>query len=138
MRCSPARLTAVPGAAPLGAIFAAIGATAVLAVGVLHLDRLGVPVCVFKAVTGWPCLTCGATRALAHIWALDPLGAFAMNPLVMASVLALLPWGLADLALLPSRRALSLELSPSLARWARTAAVVAAVANWVYLVAAGR
>jgi Protein of unknown function (DUF2752) len=133
----PARLKAETGA-PLGAVFGAIAAAAVLAIGLFHLDQVGVPVCIFKAVTGWPCLTCGATRAFAHLYALDPLGAFAMNPLVVAGGLALVPWALADLALWPSGRALSLELTPSAARWVRALAVTAAVANWLYLAAVGR
>jgi hypothetical protein len=112
---APARLSAATGAAPLGAIFGAIA-----------------------AVTGWPCLTCGATRAFARLYALDPLGALAMNPLAVAAGVALVPWALADLALLPSGRALSLELTPSAGRWARALAVTLAVANWLYLAAAGR
>jgi hypothetical protein len=134
----PARLRAVRGGAPLGAIFGAIAVVAVAAVGLLHLDQLPVQVCIFKVVTGWPCLTCGATRALARLYALDPLGALAMNPLAVAGGLALVPWALADLALWPSGRALSLELAPSAARWARVLAITAAVANWLYLAAAGR
>lgn len=138
MTAMPARLRAVPGSAPLGAIFGAIAAAAVAAVGLLHLDQLELPVCIFKAVTGWPCLTCGATRAFARLYALDPLGAFAMNPLAVAGGLALVPWALADVALMPRGRALALELTPSAARWARVLAVSAAVANWLYLAAAGR
>jgi uncharacterized protein DUF2752 len=135
---APARFSAATGAAPLGAIFGAIAAAAVLGIGLLRLDQLPFPVCVFKAVTGWPCLTCGATRAFARLYALDPLGALAMNPLAVATGLALVPWALADLALLPTGRALTLELSPSAGRWTRALAVTLAVANWLYLAVVGR
>ncbi|HEY3120956.1 MAG TPA: DUF2752 domain-containing protein [Vicinamibacteria bacterium] len=138
MTRGPARFSATAGAAPLGAIFGAVTAAAVLGIGLLRLDQLPFPVCVFKVVTGWPCLTCGATRAFARLYALDPLGALAMNPLAVAAGLALVPWALADLALLPSGRALTLELTPSAGRWARALAVTLAVANWLYLAAVGR
>jgi len=136
----PARTTlrARPGGTPLGAILAACALVAIAVVALLHLDRLPFSLCVFKAVTGLPCMTCGTTRALARLARLDLAGALAMNPLATAGTLALLPWAVADLALLPRGRALSLELSPAAARVARIAAVAAVLVNWVWLVAAGR
>jgi hypothetical protein len=83
-------------------------------------------------------MTCGTTRALARLARLDLTGALAMNPLAALGTLALLPWAAADLALLPRGRALALELSPPAARVARIAAVAAVLANWAWLVAAGR
>ena len=136
----PARtaLRARPGAAPVGAILAACALAAIAVVAVLHLDRLPFSLCVFKAVTGVPCLTCGTTRALALLARLDLAGALRMNPLATAGVLLLGPWAAADLALLPGGRALVLQLSPSAARAARIAVVAAVLLNWAWLVAAGR
>ena len=122
----------------MGAILAACALVAVAMVALLHLDRLPFSLCVFKAVTGIPCMTCGTTRALARLARLDLAGALAMNPLAAAGTLALVPWAVADLALLPRGRAVSLELSPAGARAARIAAVAAVLANWAWLVAAGR
>jgi len=127
-----------PGAVPLGAILAGIALLGVAVVGLAHLDRLPFTVCYFKALSGWPCLTCGTTRALGRLFALDLQGALAFNPLATLGVLALVPWAFADLALLPSGRALEVNLSPALARVARVAVVVALFANWIYLLAAGR
>jgi hypothetical protein len=137
---TPARtaLRARPGGVPVGAILAAWGLVAIGAIAVLHLDRLPFSLCVFKAVTGLPCMTCGTTRALARLAHLDLTGALAMNPLAALGALASLPWAAADLALLPRGRTLSLELSPAAARVARIAAVTAVLANWAWLVAAGR
>jgi hypothetical protein len=126
------------GGVPLGAILGAIAAASVAVVGLLHLDRLPFTVCYFKALTGWACLSCGTTRALGRLFALDVAGAFVLNPLATAGVLLLVPWALADLVLLARGRALSVDLSPGPARAARVAFVAALLANWVYLLAAGR
>ena len=132
------RVEARPDGLPLGAIFLAIGVLGAAAVAVLHLDRLPILVCLFRAATGIPCLTCGATRAAALLATGDLSGAFAMNPLATAGALALVPWGLADLVLLPRGRALAVELAPSAAWAARGLAVAAVLVNWGYLVASGR
>ena len=131
-------LRARADALPLGAIFLALGAVAAFAVAVLHLDRLPILVCVFRAVTGVPCLTCGATRALAGLAAGDVAGAWTMNPLATLGAFMLVPWGIGDLALMTRGRALSLEMAPPAARALRVLAVLAVGANWAYLVAAGR
>ncbi len=135
---SPLRLRAPVGRLPLGAIFGGIGLLATTAVGLLHLDHLGFPVCVFKAITGLPCPACGGTRALGRLFDLDLPGALAMNPLATMAALLLVPWAIADLVLLPRGRALDAELSPALGRVLRIAAVLAVFANWTWLVVSGR
>jgi hypothetical protein len=131
-------LRARAGALPLGAIFLSIGAVAALAVAVLHLDRLPIAVCLFHAITGLPCMTCGATRALGQLAVGDVRGALAMNPLATLGAFAILPWGVGDIALMPRGRALSLEVAPSAARALRVMAVAAVLVNWGYLIAVGR
>src|SRR5436309_5843580 len=44
--------------------------------------RLAWPHCIFLAVTGHPCLTCGATRASIAFFPLDFMSAWKWNPLV--------------------------------------------------------
>jgi hypothetical protein len=127
-----------PGGVPLGAILGTITALATVAVGLIHLDRLPFTTCYFKALTGWACLSCGSTRALGRLFALDVAGALALNPLATVGVLALVPWALADLALLPRGRALHVTLAPGPGRIARAALVLALAANWGYLLAVGR
>lgn len=131
-------LRARAGAPPLGAIFGAIGALAGAAVWALGLDRVALTLCVFKATTGLPCPTCGGTRALGRLAAGDFAGAVAMNPLAAAGAAALAAWALADLLLLPSGRAVALEVSERASRAMRVAVPVALLLNWLYLVAAGR
>jgi Protein of unknown function (DUF2752) len=132
------RLRAPEGRLPLGAIFGTIVLVGTFAVGLLHLDHLGFPVCLFKAMTGWPCPACGTTRALGRLFALDVPGAFAMNPLATIAALVLVPWAIADLVLLTRGRALEADVAPRLGAVLRVAAVVAIVLNWAWLVASGR
>jgi len=132
------RLRAPVGRLPLGAVFGAIGGLGAFAVGLLGLDRLPFPVCLLKSVTGLPCPTCGSTRALGHLLHLDFAGALAMNPLATGGLIALAAWAAADLSLLPRGRALEVEIGPPLSRWVRSGAVAAILANWIYLLAAGR
>src|SRR3954468_1451160 len=117
------RLVARPGATPLGLVFLACAAIIAAGVGLLHLDHLPIAFCAFKAVTGLPCLTCGTTRAFGRFFVLDVRGAIAMNPLAAAVGLALVPWGLCDLALARRGQALALEVSPRFAPFVRVAAV---------------
>jgi len=133
----PLRFVSRPGP-PLGLIFAAIGALATLAVGLLHIDRLPIALCYVKALTRLPCPSCGSTRALGRLFALDLPGAFAMNPLAALAALVLAAWAAADLALLPRRRALGVRITPALGSALRLVAVFAVLANWAYLIAAGR
>jgi hypothetical protein len=132
------RISTPQGRPPLGAIFGAIGVVAGSAVAVLHLDRLPVVFCVFKAITGLPCPTCGSTRALGRLAAFDLAGALTMNPLATLAAALVAAWALVDLVLLARRRALSLDVDRSLAGRLRLGALLLFLANWVYLLAARR
>ncbi len=132
------RFEARPNGLPLGAVFLACGLVAGVAVGLLHLDQIPVALCTFKAATGLPCLTCGTTRVLGHLFALDLKGALEMNPLAAFGALVLLAWGMADLVLWLRGRAVAIRVSGRAAQLLRGMAVTALALNWVYLVAAGR
>jgi hypothetical protein len=126
------------GGPPLGVLFGGIGLAAGGLVAVLHLDRLPVVMCVFKGLTGLPCPSCGSTRALGRLFALDLAGALSMNPLTTVGAFALAAWAVVDLLLLAGRRALAIEIRPRLAFMLRVVAVVLVLANWIFLLAAGR
>jgi hypothetical protein len=132
------RISALPGRAPLGAIFAGIGVVVAAVVGLLGLDRLPLTFCVFKGLTGWPCPTCGSTRAVARLFHLDPAGALAMNPFTTLVAVVIAAWAAVDLLLLPRRRALRVDVSPRVAKVLRVVGFAAFLANWVYLLVAGR
>lgn len=135
---SPFRLVVRSSAPPLGAIFGGIGLLAAATVGLLRLDRFPLTLCVFKGLTGLPCPTCGSTRTLGRLFALDFAGALAMNPFTTLVAVLVAAWAAADLVLLPRRQALDLEISKPFGFALRVAALVLFLANWVYLIAAGR
>ena len=128
---------AAPGP-PLGALFGGLTLLSCFAIGILGLDHLPLSLCVFKAFTGRPCVTCGTTRALGRLYALDVAGALRMNPLAAIGAMALVLWGLLDLVFLARGRALNVELTPGLARLSRYLVVLAILLNWAYLIAEGR
>jgi hypothetical protein len=133
-----ARLSAPTGAFPVGALLLGSALVAGVVVTVLGLDRLPITVCYFKAITGLPCLSCGATRAVAGLAQLDPAAALGMNPLATLAGLALVPWGLGDLMLWLRGRALRLQVAPALRPVLHWGLGLALLLNWVYLIAAGR
>jgi hypothetical protein len=132
------RVSAVAGAAPLGAIFGGIGLLGALLVGLLRADRIPFTFCVVKGLSGLPCPTCGSTRAFGRLFDLDLAGALVMNPFTTVVALLIAGWALVDLVLLPSRRALRVGFSPVAGRTLRIVALVAFVANWIFLLVAGR
>ena len=95
------------------------------------------PQCPFFAVTGLPCLTCGATRCTIALLHGDFLSALRWNPLVFAALCALVVFNLYAAIVLIGRR-------PRLriADWhvreknlVRIAAIGLLALNWIYLLA---
>jgi Protein of unknown function (DUF2752) len=119
--------------AAVGASLAALGGL----VALFHLDHLSFSFCAFKTATGFPCLTCGTTRALGRLIHLDVRGALTVNPLATVVLLALFMLGLVDAALMARGRSLTLQASPLERRGLIILLALAAIVNWAYLIAAG-
>jgi hypothetical protein len=114
---------------PMVAVVAALGA-----LRAWHGAHLPLPGCGFRAITGFPCPFCGGLRTALRLAEGEFGAAFTMNPLVtMAILAAAIGWPL-WLAARPSQRggrdARLLPLGVGLA-------VLATLANWAYLLAAG-
>ena len=116
----------------LGVSLAALaGGAAWLAIG------LGWPQCPFLAITGWPCLTCGATRATIAFLHGDLLQAFSWNPLAFLALCGAAVFDVYAVVVLLGRRP-----RLRLVDWARTernavriAVVCVLLLNWLYLLA---
>lgn len=134
----PLEFEAPRGALPLGGIFGGFAALGCVAVGLFGLDHLAFTVCIFRLTTGLPCATCGATRAFGRLFRLDLAGALLMNPLVTLGTLAVVAWGLVDLALLPTRRALRLGVAKVWQPTVRILVIAAVLLNWAFLIFTGR
>ena len=114
-------------------------ASAVTAAAMLY--SVGAPplACVFKALTGFPCLTCGFTRGLVALSAGEVLAAARWNPLVPLGALAAsgyVSYAVAAIAAGPRR--LRVRCGPAGARAVRWAAAVTAAAVWAWLIVDGR
>ncbi len=123
------------------------GAWVVLLFTLLALERwtgMEVPACLFKRVTGYPCPTCGSTRAMESLLHAKVGNALALNPLMTVLVLVspiLLAWWIA-----PASRGGSAPSSAAPSRSRMTAKawnVVVAVGlvvvalNWLWVIRRG-
>lgn len=112
-------------------VAALAGGAAWLAVG------LAWPQCPFLAVTGLPCLTCGATRAtIAFLHGNFPL-ALSWNPLAFVALCGLVVFDLYAVVVLVgcTPRLRIVDWTKSEATAARIAVIAAIVLNWIYLLA---
>jgi hypothetical protein len=98
---------------------------------------LGWPQCPFLAMTGWPCMTCGATRATIAFLQGNFLQAFSWNPLAALAVGGVLAFDLYAVVVLLSRRPrlriVDWTKSEATAVWIGVTAVI--LLNWIYLLA---
>lgn len=110
------------------------GTLVVTALAISRLTGHEVYTCTFRRITGYPCATCGGTRAAERIFRGDLFGAIALNPLatfiVIATPLLLLWWIAAPPPPLPRKRRVP--------AWAAVLILVGIVAaNWAYVLSRG-
>ncbi|MFZ9200810.1 MAG: DUF2752 domain-containing protein [Opitutales bacterium] len=96
---------------------------------------LTTPACLFRSMTGVPCLACGGTRCVRSLAGLDIAAAFAYSPLVAAAALGAVAWSIWATIARVRGDALRLRLVTD-ARGSlqlRWAIGVALVLNWIWL-----
>jgi hypothetical protein len=100
--------------------------------------KLPWPICLFHALTGHPCLTCGATRSAVAFFHAHFLVAFQWNPLAFLFYCALSIFNLYALAVIVARapRVRIAELTASERKFIRGAIIALFALNWVYLLIA--
>ncbi len=93
------------------------------------------PHCAFRALTGLPCVTCGATRSGLAFLHGDLAGAWRFNPLVFVGFCAIAIFDLYAFAVLimRARRLRVVSAQPPTRKLILTAIVLAGLANWIYL-----
>jgi hypothetical protein len=92
------------------------------------------PPCIFRLLTGIPCLTCGGTHCAAALSQLDLAAAFLANPLIMLSLTALLLFSLLYLSGVLLKKRLQITLSPFEKQGIRISAIFLVAINWIYLI----
>lgn len=95
----------------------------------------GLPPCPFHWLTGFPCATCGGTRALVALSRFDFGAALSWNPLVAVAGILFVIGGIAALSMAALGREVRLP-NPSMG--VRVAFGLAFASNWVFLLATGR
>ena len=101
--------------------------------GVWLAAGLPLPPCAFRAITGCPCPTCGATRCVLALLNGRVAEAVAWNPLVFAGLAALALLNLYAAAVLLARLPrIRLSLSQTESRVLRILFPVMLAANWAY------
>jgi hypothetical protein len=115
----------------LGLYWGSVATVLILAAPVIPRACAWLPPCLFRTLTGFPCPTCGATRAAIALARFHPVSAWVANPLVTLGYVAFLAGGLiAGIAALAGRplaepRRFSLAV--------RAAACSAAALNWIWV-----
>ncbi len=112
---------------------APIGLALVWLVFVTLFEWLGpadATLCMFRNVTGWPCPTCGTTRAALAVIDGRPFDAVAHNPLVTLGATACIVWLVFSHGRRRPQRRVDRRWRAAL--W--TIAGVLVVANWGYLI----
>lgn len=112
----------------------ALAALGMAAWGFFQLG-LTTPACLFRKITGMPCLACGGTRCVRSLAGLDITAAFAYSPLVAAVALGAAAWSLWAVIARMRGDALRLRLVTDARgslqlRWAIGGALVL---NWIWL-----
>jgi Protein of unknown function (DUF2752) len=101
----------------------------------LHLPW---PICLFHAITGHPCVTCGATRSAIAFFHADLSTAWTWNPLVFVTLCALSIFdAYAFTAVVTrSRRLRMVNVSLREKFWIRFTIIALFAVNWIYLLIA--
>jgi hypothetical protein len=94
--------------------------------------------CIFHQITGYPCLTCGISRAADSFWAGDFGSMFYFNPLIVTFGTGLFLFSLLKLLEYILHLRIRVNLSQRAAVLMRVSVGLSVVANWLFLIASKR
>src|SRR5438270_166257 len=98
------------------------------------------PHCTFLAITGRPCLTCGATRSAIAFFHLDFWSALKWNPLFFVVLCGLSIFDAYAFAVLVTRapRLRIIQFTATEKSFVRLFAILVLISNWIYLLSRPR
>ncbi len=96
------------------------------------------PACMFHKLTGFPCLSCGASRAADSLLKGDIIGMFYYNPLLTLFCVTLFFFSFFKLPEYIFRFKLTVSVGKRTALVARIVLFLMITANWTFLVVTGR
>lgn len=107
--------------------------------GILAVFKFLPPtICVFHELTGYPCLSCGATRAANALFKGNLTSMFFFNPLAVMFFAGLFFFSLFKLLEFIFKFKLILRFDRKTALGARLLFAVMVAANWLFLIVSGR
>jgi len=119
-------------------VYLLVAGAGVFFVYILYVfNRLPHLPCVFKAITGCPCPTCGSTRMVASLINLDILSAFVWNPLLFLGGIAFIAWGGYGFYMLFSGKKIQVIFTKKEGLLLRLGLITLFILNWIYLVVVG-
>jgi hypothetical protein len=92
------------------------------------------PPCIFRTLTGIPCLTCGGTHCISALSNFELTSSFLYNPLIMISLLGLIIFSLTYLAGILFSRRLIISLTSNEKTTLRISVISLIALNWIYLI----
>jgi len=95
------------------------------------------PSCIFQGWTGWPCPTCGSTRAGLALADGEIFAAFSLQPLFVSACFVAGGFALHAIVATLTGKRLQIDLSPREHLLLRAALIAAILLNWIYLGHAG-
>ena len=132
------RRSIAPGELDHELVWLSVSLGAVAAAALWFALRLPWPICVFHALTGHPCATCGATRSAIAFFHADFLKAWKWNPLALVFFCGVAAFDVYAFAVLMTRsaRLRITHLARSEKNFIRVASIAALTVNWIYLLMA--
>jgi hypothetical protein len=124
-----------PGQIEFGIIYGGFALIALVVTRFLPALTTVLPSCVFRGITGIPCPTCGATRAVMHLSRGDIIASLEMNPLVAIAVVSGMMYFIySALTFLFNMRRITVIFADNEMNPVRLIVALTVAINWGYLV----
>jgi hypothetical protein len=128
------RIENSPPVSSIHVIWGIIAIMAIISARALGDFLTHLPPCLFRVMTGIPCLACGGTHCVMALAHFDVTSALRSNPLIGLALMAIIIFSLMVLIGLVIRRRLLISLSVIEKRGLRIGLILLIAINWAYLI----